>query len=59
MKAPKGAAQGKRIHPGQLPEEPRVDEDPGEVRKAGEPGERSILEAKRIQEGNRSQCHRG
>lgn len=29
----KGAAQGKRIHPAQLPEEPRVDEDPGEVRK--------------------------
>ena len=57
--SPRGPTQGKRIHPDQLSEEHRVDEDPGEVKKAGEPGERRILEAKRIRGGNGIQCHRG
>ena len=57
--SPRGTGQGKRIHPDQFSEEHRVDEDPGEVRKAGEPEERLILEATRIQGGNGIQCQRG
>lgn len=57
--SPRGSTQGKRIHLDQLSEEHRVDEDPGEGKKTGEPGETRILEAKRIRGGNGIQCHRG